>query len=123
VSCFPCGLSSIDLYGNSNKLRLPFSSVREEFITARAWEHLQYTGLRDTRVSSTGIAVRTGRKWRAAEAVGQAEACLKRKAPLGSVAQGRAGLGSSTLTQYNTASRKERLKMVQEEVRASVEER
>jgi len=48
---FPRSLSSIGLYGNGNKLRLPFSSVREEFIMARAWEHLQYTGSRDTRVS------------------------------------------------------------------------
>lgn len=32
----PHSLSSIGLYGNSNKLRLPFSSIREEVIVARA---------------------------------------------------------------------------------------
>jgi len=57
----------IYIYYKRNKLRLPFSSVREEFIMARAREHLQYTGPRDTRVSGAGIAVRTGRKWRAAD--------------------------------------------------------
>jgi len=67
---------------------LSFSSVREEFIIAWAWEHLQYFGSRDANVSGTGIIVRTGRKWRAAEAVQQAETWLKHKAILGTVAQG-----------------------------------
>lgn len=42
----PRSLSSTGLYGNSSMLRLPFSSIREEFI-ARAREHLQYLGLKD----------------------------------------------------------------------------
>jgi len=63
---------------------------------------------------------RVGRKWRAAEAVQQAEA--RHKALLGSVAQRRAGLRSSTSTRYDTASGKERRNLVHKEVRASVEE-
>ncbi len=65
---------------------------------------------------------KTGRKWRAAKAVQQAETRLKHKSILGTVAQGRAGLGSLRATQYESASRKERQRLVQEEVRASVEE-
>ncbi len=118
----PRSLSNIGLYGNTNKLRLPFSSVREEFIVARAREHLQYSASRDAKVSGAGIVVRTGRKWKAAEAVQQAETRLKHKASLGTVAQGRAGLGSLRATRYDSASGKERQKLVQEEVRASVEE-
>lgn len=118
----PRSLSNIGLYGNTNKLSLPFSSVREEFIVERAQEHLYYSGSRDAKVSRAGIAVRTGRKWRAAEAVQQAETWLRHKAILGTVAQGRAGLGSLTLTQYESASGRERQRLVQEEVRASVEE-
>lgn len=72
-------LSSIGLYGNNNKLRLPF------------------------KVVGTGIVLRTGRKWRAAEAVQPAEARLKHKNLVGSVAQGRAGLWIITSTQYGTA--------------------
>jgi len=53
-----------------------------------------------------------GRKWRAAEGVQQAEIWLKHKALLGSVAQCRAGLGSSTSTRYDTASGKKRWKLV-----------
>ncbi len=59
----PRSLSNIGLYGNTNKLRLLFSSVREELIVAQA--HLQYSGSRDAKVSGAGIVVRTGRKWRA----------------------------------------------------------
>ncbi len=113
---------NIGLYGNTNKLRLPFSSVREEFIVTRAREHLQYSGSRDAKVSGAGIVVRTGRKWKAAEAVQQAETRLKHKAILGTVAQGRAGLGSLRATRYDSASGKERQRLVQEEVWASVEE-
>ena len=94
-------LSNIGLYGNTNKLRLPFSSVREEFIVAQAREHLQYSASRDAKVSGAGIVVRTGRKWRAANAVQQAETRLNHKAILGTVAQGRAGLGSITTTRYD----------------------
>ncbi len=115
----PRSLSNIGLYGNTNKLRLPFSSVREEFIVAQAREHLQYSGSRDAKVSGAGIVVRTGRKWKAAEAVQQAETRLKHKAILGTVAQGRAGLGSLRATRYDSASGKERQRLVQEEVRAS----
>ena len=66
----PPSLSNIGLYGNTNKLRLPYSSVREEFLVAWARE---YSGSRDAKVSGAGIVVRTGRKWRAADAVQQAE--------------------------------------------------
>ncbi|RXN12199.1 reverse transcriptase [Labeo rohita] len=118
----PRSLSNIALYGKTNKLRLPFGSVREEFIVARAREYLMYSGSRDAKVSGAGIVVRTGRKWRTAEAVQQAETRLKHKAILGSVAQGRAGLGSLTATRYNLASGRERQRLVEEEVRTSVEE-
>ncbi|KAK0146299.1 hypothetical protein N1851_014401 [Merluccius polli] len=118
----PRSLSNIGLYGKTNKLRLPFSSVREEFIVARAREHLQYSGSRDAKVSGAGIVVRTGRKWRAADAVQQAETRLKHKAILGTVAQGRARLGSRAAARYDSASGRERQRLVQEEVRASVEE-
>jgi len=60
----PCSLSSMGLYGNGNKLMLPFSSVR----------------VRVHRGTDTG---------RAAEAVPQAEARLKHKALLGCMGQGR----------------------------------
>ncbi|XP_076833410.1 olfactory receptor 2AT4-like [Brachyhypopomus gauderio] len=75
----PRSLSSIGLYGSTNKLRLPFNSVKEEFSVAWAREYMQYSGSRDAKVAGAGIVVRTGRTWRTAEAVQQAEMRLKHK--------------------------------------------
>lgn len=65
----PKSLSSIALYGHTNKLQLPFTGLTEEFKVTRAREVLLYRDSSDTRVSSAGIKVRTGRKWKAQEAV------------------------------------------------------
>lgn len=117
----PRSLSNIALYGSSNKLRLPFSSVRVEFVATRTRERLQYNS-RDNKVSGAVISVRTGRRWRAVEVVQQVEIRLRHKAILGTVAQGRAGLRRQAATRYDSASGKERRKLVEDEVRASVEE-
>lgn len=75
----------------------------------------------DPAIQKCPIVVRTGREWRAAEAVQQAEARLRHKAILGAVARGRAGLESLTVTRYDSTSGRETQRLVQEEVRASVE--
>lgn len=59
---------------------------------------------------------------KAAEAVQHAETRLKHKAILGAVVQGRDGLRSLASTQYKSASGRERQRLMQEEVQASVEE-
>lgn len=48
------------MYGRTNKLRLPFSSLTEEFMVTRAREVLLWRG---KKVSSAGIEGRTGRTW------------------------------------------------------------
>ena len=50
----PHGLGSI---GEQQHAQTPYSSVREVFNVAQAWEHLQYSGSRDTKVSGTGMVV------------------------------------------------------------------
>nr|XP_021326229.1 uncharacterized protein LOC103909868 [Danio rerio] len=107
---------------NINQFRVISLLIREEFLVARTWELLQYSGSRDSKISGAGIVARTGRKWRAAEAVEQTETQLKHKANLEAVAQGRAGLKSLAATWYDLASRRERQSLVQKEVFASVEE-
>ncbi|XP_063050108.1 uncharacterized protein LOC134444859 [Engraulis encrasicolus] len=118
----PRSLSSVALYGRNNKLELPFSSLTEEFMVTRAREVLLYRDSRDIKVSSAGIEVRTGRKWCAQEAVNQAESRLRHSELVGTVASGRAGLGSNPRPSYNKAKGKERRQLIQEEVRAGVEE-
>lgn len=118
----PWSLSSITLYGKNNMPKLPISSLNEEFKVSRNREVLQYRESSDLKVSLAGIEVRTGRRWRAAEAVDVAESHLQHRALVGTVAQGRAVLGSSTTLCYNNADGKDRRTLLQEEVRAAVEE-
>lgn len=48
----PKSLSSIALYGQHNKLQLPFKSLEEEFKVMRTREVVQY---RDSKVATAGI--------------------------------------------------------------------
>ncbi|XP_051969484.1 LOW QUALITY PROTEIN: uncharacterized protein LOC127634119 [Xyrauchen texanus] len=118
----PKSLSSIALYGHRNKLQLPLKSLEEEFKVTRAREVLIYRDSSDPKVATAGVEVRTGRKWKAEEAVRQAEARLHHKRLVGVVTRGRAGLGSFSTPHIDTTKGKERRCLVQEEVRAVVEE-
>ncbi|XP_061920230.1 uncharacterized protein LOC133660667 [Entelurus aequoreus] len=118
----PRSLNSAALYGTSNILQLPFSGLTEEFKVARTREALQYRDSRDCKVSSAGIEVRTGRKWKAEKAVEVAESRLRQKALVGAIATGRAGLGYFPKTQVGQARGKDRRHLLQEEVRAGLEE-
>ena len=118
----PRSLSSIALYSNATTLQLPLSSVTEEFKVTRAREVMLYRDSTDIRVSSANIKVKTGRKWSAHEAVERAEARLQHSVIVGNVAVGRAGLGSYHRQLYNKASKKEKRKMVQDEIRKEEEE-
>lgn len=84
---------------------------------------LLYIESTDTKVSLAGIEVRTGRKWRAQEAVDQAEARLRHSVLVGTVTSGRAGLGCIQSSRYDKAQGKDRRLLVQEEIRVGVEER
>ncbi|XP_061747756.1 uncharacterized protein LOC133545995, partial [Nerophis ophidion] len=119
----PRSLSSIALYGHNNKLKLPISSLSEEFMVTRSRELLQYRESSDPKVAQAWIEVRTGRKWKAVEAVDVAEARLRQKVLVGTVAQGRSGLGSRRTPRYDKAQGKEKRSLILEEVRAGVEER
>ncbi|MCI4390737.1 hypothetical protein PGIGA_G00126150 [Pangasianodon gigas] len=118
----PRSLTSAALYGTNNTLQLPFSGLTEEFKVARTREALQYRDSRDHKVSSAGIEVRTGRKWKAEKAVEVAESRLRQKALVGTLATGRAGLAYVPKIQVSKARGKERHQLLQEEVRAGLEE-
>ncbi|XP_041920594.1 uncharacterized protein LOC121684601 [Alosa sapidissima] len=115
----PRSLSSAALYGSSNTLKLPFSGLTEEFMVTRTREALQYRESRDEKVASAGIQVRTGRKWRAVEALEVAESRLRQKVLVGSIASGRAGIGYFPSTRVDKAQGKQRQHLIQEEERAS----
>ncbi len=85
---FPRSLCSAALYGKTNKLQLPFSSLDEEFRVSRTREALLYWDSKDSKVASAGIVVRTGRKWRAQHGLEAAESRLRHRALVGTVATG-----------------------------------
>ncbi|XP_048863711.1 uncharacterized protein LOC125738598 [Brienomyrus brachyistius] len=118
----PRSLTSAALYSRSNKLQLPFSSLEEEFRVSRTREALVYRESSDSRVASAGIVVKTGRKFRAQEGLELAESRLRHRALVGTVAVGRAGLGSFPQPRFHRAQGKDRRHLVLEEVRAAVEE-
>ena len=91
-------------------------------MVSRTREALQYRESRDPKVASAGIQVQTGRKWNAGKALDVAESRLRQKALVGSIATGRAGIGYFPSTRVDKAQGKERQHLIQEEVRAGVEE-
>ena len=118
----PRSLSSIALYADKLKLRLPFSSLNEEFKLSRTREVMQYRDSSDAKVAQAGIEVRTGRKWSAQQAVDMAESRLQHSVLVGTVASGRSGFGNVPTTRFDKSHGKERRQLVQSEVRAGVEE-
>ena len=119
----PRNLSSSALYGSTNVIQLPFRGLVEEFMVSKMRETCQYMNSSDPKVSGAGIEVRTGRKWRAAEELAIAEGNLRVKAIVGSVAQGRAGLGLIPTNFTGKITPKERQQLLQDEVRAGMEEK
>lgn len=77
---------------------------------------LLYRDSNDIKVCSAGIEERTDKKWRAHEAVAQAETQLPYRELVGTVTSSRAGLDSNRRPRYNKAQGKERHQLVQEEV-------
>lgn len=99
----PQSLSSITLYGQNNKLKLPINSLNKEFKVTHTREVLHYQESCNPKVSQAGIEVRTGWKWMAAEAMDVAESQPKHRVLVGTVSYGRAGLSSSITPCYDRA--------------------
>ena len=72
----PPSFTNIGLYGRTNKLQVPLSSLTEEWKTAKTRLLLTLRDSPDDKVSGAGIEVRTGRKWSVSQAVEQAENSL-----------------------------------------------
>ncbi|KAK0150615.1 hypothetical protein N1851_008284 [Merluccius polli] len=93
-SGLPRSLSNITLYRKNNMLKLPISSLNDEFMVTCTREVLQNQESSDLKISQ----VTTGRKWKAAAAC---------------------GLGSCTKPYCDKAKRKDMRAMIQEELRVS----
>lgn len=116
----PRSLSSAALYGSSNSLHLPFSSLSEEFVVTRSREAMQYQDTKDSKVAAAGIEVHSGRKWSAARELQVVEGRLRQRALVGVMAAGQSGLGFFPSCQVGRARGKKCQHLLQEEVRAGI---
>ena len=118
----PPSFTSLGLYGKSNKLQVPISSIVEEFKVAKARLLLTLRDSADDKISSAGIEVRAGRKWSVSQAVENAESNLRHQDIVGATNRGREGLGSRSHQRWESASNSDRRTMVQAELRKTEEQ-
>ncbi|XP_078458809.1 uncharacterized protein LOC144723905 [Lampetra planeri] len=112
----PRCLTTIDLYGDG-VLKLPLTSLTEEFKCAKTRLQMTLNESRDPVVSNNAPTLATGRKWRPGKAVQEATAALRHADIVGHVQQGRGGLGLTSRAAWSKATAPERRKMVVQEVR------
>ena len=118
----PPSFTSIGLYGKTNQLQLPLSSLSEEFKVAKARMVVTLKQSKDKSIQRAGIETCTGRKWSASSAVERAESQLQLKDNIGTTAIGRQGLGTSKTTRWSTANDAEKRAMIQAEIRQEEEQ-
>ncbi|XP_052267689.1 uncharacterized protein LOC127869268 [Dreissena polymorpha] len=109
--------TSIGLYGKSNKLQLPLSSLVEEFETAKVRLLLTLRDSPDEFIREAGDHTRTSRKCLGTESVSQAENALKHKDIVGVTAVGRENTGARKVVLWSRSDQKERRVIIQSEVR------
>ncbi|XP_060797250.1 phosphatidylinositol-glycan biosynthesis class X protein isoform X1 [Neoarius graeffei] len=113
----PRCLTSTALYGDC-LLRLPFTSLTEEFKCAKIRLQVTLTESKDLMVSKNAPAIIAGRKWRQVQAVEEAVAALKHADIVGYVQHGRGGLGlTAQRPAWSKASAAERRRMIMDEVK------
>ena len=113
----PPSFSSIGLYGRTNQLQLPVSSLVKEFKAAKSRLVVTLKQSKDDLIRKAGIETRTGRKWSASQAVAQAESRLRQEEIVGTTAVGKQGLGTTKPRRWSSADGSEKRKMAVEEVK------
>lgn len=118
----PKSFSSVGLYSTGSKMQLPIRSVTEEYKTTKVRAVMTLRDSRDEKIRGAGIEVRTGRKWRASDAVKEAESRLQHQDIVGTVTHGRLGLGCVARASWRSSTQEQRRELVQKEVRQQEEE-
>ncbi|XP_076113544.1 uncharacterized protein LOC143081178 [Mytilus galloprovincialis] len=118
----PRSFSSIGLYSTGTKLQLPMKALTEEYKVTKTRQVMTLRDSKDAKVRGAKVKIRTGRKWKAEEAVNEAETRLKHSVIVGVTAVGRQGFGMTTKTRWDTANEKGRRELVQQEIRQLEEE-
>ena len=112
----PC-LTDVALYCRHAKLKLPFKSILEEYKAGKARLLSLLQDSVDPVVRSAEPELRTGRKWKAREAVQAAEDSLRIREIIGHTQINRQGLGSTKMEWWSKAKGKAKRDMVIQEIR------
>ena len=118
----PRSLCKEALYSTSTKLQLPFSSVTEEYKVSRAGVLLTIRDSKDPKVATSGIELRSGRKWTAGNAVQSAETRLQHDEIVGLTCHGRQGIGCQPTKQWSKEDTRGKRELVLQKIRRTEEE-
>ncbi|VDI68178.1 Hypothetical predicted protein [Mytilus galloprovincialis] len=97
-------------------------ALTEEYKVTKTRQVMTLRDSKDAKVRGAKVKIRTGRKWKAEEAVKEAETRLKHSVIVGVTAVGRQGFGMTTKPRWDTANEKGRRELVQQEIRQMEEE-
>ena len=118
----PKNLSTSCMYSKSAKLRLPFSSLQEEFKVVKARNLVTFQDSTDPCIQGANIDVDEGRKADTRKDIELSEARLKLKDIIGVTNKGREGLGMRKAEFFSKTSPKGKRKMIVKTIREKVEE-
>ena len=109
-------LTNVALYSSSTKLKLPMLSLVGEYKLGKERLFQMLRDSRDPLVKNAQPSVITGWKWKAKIAVENAELALRMKEIIGTVANGKAGLGLHPQCWWSKESMANRRKIALEEI-------
>lgn len=112
----PPAFSSVNLYSKSSVLRLPCTSAVEEFKATKARAACTLLLSKDTKVRHASTAINCGRKWRPLEAVKEAEGYWRHQEIVGTICQGRLGLGNYNVKSWAKSGAQDRRGLVVQRV-------
>ena len=112
----PSSLSSTCFYSTTSRLRLPFSSLVEEFKVAKARNLITFEESEDICIRNANINVDGGRKANTPGEVNQAKTRLKMQEIIGIPNKGREGLGMRGRQYYSKSSKKGKRDLVVQEI-------
>ena len=118
----PSSLLSTCFYSTTSRLRLPFSSLVEEFKVAKARNLITFEESEDICVRNANINVDGGRKTNTPAEVNQAKTRLKMQEIIGIPNKGREGLGMRGRQYYSKSIKKGKRDLVVQEIRNKEEE-
>ncbi|XP_076109046.1 uncharacterized protein LOC143077044 [Mytilus galloprovincialis] len=116
------GEKPVKCLGKKFDATLADMALTEEYKVTKTRQVMTLRDSKDAKVRGAKVKIRTGRKWKAEEAVKEAETRLKHSVIVGVTAVGRQGFGMTTKPRWDTANEKGRRELVQQEIRQMEEE-